>query len=203
MARSRDEAAHAARQAAILDVAAELFAARGFHATGIAALCAAVEMSPGALYRYFRGKDEIVRALVQREADRTVARVDALKAAAHDRASLIDALVDELVATIGQSDDVGALAMTLEVWAEGARDPDSARVLAAAEAASVAALAEAIDAAAARGWIGPVDPAAVARWLLAAADGAQLWWPAAEAERARGGLRAMVAALLPAPAAGA
>jgi AcrR family transcriptional regulator len=95
MARSRDEAAHAARQAAILDVAAELFAARGFHATGIAALCAAVEMSPGALYRYFRGKDEIVRALVQREADRTVARVDALKAAAHDRASLIDALVDD------------------------------------------------------------------------------------------------------------
>ena len=196
MARTRDPAAYAARQEAILDTAEALFAERGFHQTGIAALCEALGTSPGALYRYFPSKDDIVRALVRREAERTRARVDTLLGEVVDRETLLDALVVELLSGVDAAAVPGALAMTLEVWAEGARDPQSAGVLAEAQAATVASLVAAIDAAVTAGWVANVDADAVARWLLSVADGASLWW--ADVDRVPpAGLRAVCEALLP------
>ena len=198
MPRTRDEAAFAARQQAILDTAESLFAERGFHNTGIAALCDALGTSAGALYRYFPSKAHIVQGLVRREADRTVARVAELQQNVHDRDSLIDVIVTDLVESLAVSQTSGAQAMTLEVWAEGARDPASAQVLLEAEQASVQALSGALAHGVDAGWIAAVDVAATARWLLSLTDGAALWWTDQESIPTTG-LRRMLEALLPPP----
>ena len=51
----------------ILDAAIACFARGGFHATGMQAVCAEAGMSPGGLYRYFRSKEAIIEAIVERD----------------------------------------------------------------------------------------------------------------------------------------
>src|SRR5262249_19261793 len=50
---------------AILDAAVDLFADRGFHATSIRALAAAVGVRESALYHYFASKEAILDALFE------------------------------------------------------------------------------------------------------------------------------------------
>src|SRR5690606_8004523 len=47
-------------QQRILRTAAQLFAAHGFHAVGMQALCEALEISRGAFYHHFRSKDDVL-----------------------------------------------------------------------------------------------------------------------------------------------
>ncbi|TAG08090.1 MAG: TetR/AcrR family transcriptional regulator [Verrucomicrobia bacterium] len=59
---------HEARREQILAVCMQCFAAKGFHQTSMRDLCAALEMSPGAFYRYFDSKEAVIAAMV--DADR-------------------------------------------------------------------------------------------------------------------------------------
>jgi AcrR family transcriptional regulator len=52
-----------ARRRQILDGAARCFARNGFHATSMADVLAEVGLSAGAVYRYFRGKEELIAAI--------------------------------------------------------------------------------------------------------------------------------------------
>lgn len=47
-------------QQRILRTAAQLFAAHGFHAVGMQALCDALQISRGAFYHHFRSKDDVL-----------------------------------------------------------------------------------------------------------------------------------------------
>jgi len=47
-------------QQRILRTAAQLFAAHGFHAVGMQALCEALQISRGAFYHHFRSKDDVL-----------------------------------------------------------------------------------------------------------------------------------------------
>jgi AcrR family transcriptional regulator len=58
---------HEDQRRRILDAAIVCFARGGFHATGMQAVCAEAGMSPGALYRYFRSKEAIIEAIVERD----------------------------------------------------------------------------------------------------------------------------------------
>lgn len=58
------EQRHTDRRGEILAVCAKLFASKGFSATSVRDICAALEMSPGTLYRYYASKEEIVGALI-------------------------------------------------------------------------------------------------------------------------------------------
>ncbi|MEU7581240.1 helix-turn-helix domain-containing protein [Streptomyces sp. NPDC041068] len=53
-----------ARRRQILDGAALCFARNGFHATSMQDVLKEVGLSAGAVYRYFRGKDELITAIV-------------------------------------------------------------------------------------------------------------------------------------------
>ncbi|MEV0096550.1 TetR/AcrR family transcriptional regulator [Streptomyces sp. NPDC050738] len=53
-----------ARRSQILDGAARCFARNGFHATSMQDVLQEAGLSAGAVYRYFRGKDEIIEAVV-------------------------------------------------------------------------------------------------------------------------------------------
>ncbi|MEU6551735.1 helix-turn-helix domain-containing protein [Streptomyces sp. NPDC046915] len=53
-----------ARRRQILDGAALCFARNGFHATSMQDVLKEADLSAGAVYRYFSGKDELIRAIV-------------------------------------------------------------------------------------------------------------------------------------------
>lgn len=53
-----------ARRRQILDGAARCFARNGFHATSMQDVLKEVDLSAGAVYRYFNGKDELITAIV-------------------------------------------------------------------------------------------------------------------------------------------
>jgi AcrR family transcriptional regulator len=54
------------RRQQILDAAAACFARRGFHQTTMQDICGEAELSPGAIYRYFTSKEEIIQAMCSR-----------------------------------------------------------------------------------------------------------------------------------------
>jgi TetR/AcrR family transcriptional regulator, transcriptional repressor for nem operon len=51
-----------------LDKAARIFRERGYHATSIADLTAAMELAPGSIYKAFKDKDAVFKAAFDREA---------------------------------------------------------------------------------------------------------------------------------------
>jgi AcrR family transcriptional regulator len=61
--RERRERERQERRREILDAARDLFSQKGFSNTRIEDIAEAVELSPGALYKYFRSKDEIYATL--------------------------------------------------------------------------------------------------------------------------------------------
>ena len=58
-----------ARRRQILAAAKQVFAANGFHATGMADVAKAAELSYGAVYWYFASKDDLFHALMDAEND--------------------------------------------------------------------------------------------------------------------------------------
>ncbi len=169
MPRTRDEAAFEAKRRRILRAAEALFVERGFHQTGMAAICEAAGMSPGALYRYFPSKTEIIRAFVAEERAETAALFDRLEGAKDFRKALTDFLW-ETIQAVGDKDYAR---LALEIAAEGARDPEVGAILAESDAEAHRRLTAIIEAAQARGKAPRnVDASAVARLLLMVVDGA-------------------------------
>jgi AcrR family transcriptional regulator len=101
----------------LLDAAARCFAYGGFHATTVAEISLEAGCSPGLLYRYFAGKDALVAALVEREAGRTVAALEAVR----DSADLMAALDRAAVASVDDWDDARAASLHVQIVAEAAR----------------------------------------------------------------------------------
>ena len=55
-----------ARKNEIVDAAMACFLRRGFHQTTMKDICREAQLSPGAVYRYFRSKEDIINASIDR-----------------------------------------------------------------------------------------------------------------------------------------
>jgi AcrR family transcriptional regulator len=114
----------ARRRQHILTSAWRCFSREGFHATSMDDVIAATGMSSSAVYRYFRSKEQIIRA----SAEIGVANVRQIYVALLDRdpcpdpAETLTFLVEELHRRTDNPDyDMTRLA--LQTWAEALRDP--------------------------------------------------------------------------------
>lgn len=168
MARPVNEGARDAQKRAILEAAGRLFGERGFHQTGIAAICEAVGMSPGGLYRYFPSKSDIIKDIVAAERSDAFELITILEASP----DLRDGLVTLLCVCSEASSDASATALTLEVAAEGARNPEVGQLVDGMYREFVGRMTSVLRAAQARGDLtGTTNTRAVAEVITATADG--------------------------------
>jgi AcrR family transcriptional regulator len=112
----------AARRQQILDAARVRFTRNGFHATSMQDVIAEAGLSVGAVYRYFKSKDELVTAIAGQVVTEVTAEIGA--AAEHEPPLSVDQamrrLVEGLEPRLGPD---GAFRLALQVWAEAMRNP--------------------------------------------------------------------------------
>lgn len=135
----------------ILDAAALCFTRLGFHGASMQEICAAAEMSPGALYRYFPSKEAIIIAIVEEER--------AARASLLSHLDTAPSFVAGLVA-MGQAHFSGEVPMVCaelgpEISAEASRNPVLKAKFDEVEAEMDEAFRAGIDAGKTRGEIDP------------------------------------------------
>jgi AcrR family transcriptional regulator len=113
----------AARRLQILDAARTCFLRDGFHTTSMQDVIAEAGLSVGAVYRYFRSKNELIRAIAQSVIG-GAASVFGDIVAHEPPLPLLDALDRALAYVDTQAGEDGILRIAMQVWAEALRDPD-------------------------------------------------------------------------------
>jgi len=120
----------AGRRAEIMAAAARLFAANGFHATSMADIISEAGLSAGAVYRYFRSKEELIAAVAETAlmtADDIFGKLladGATPAPAQAVTMLIEGINARVV--IDPTTDADLTRIGVQVWAEALRSPDLA-----------------------------------------------------------------------------
>jgi AcrR family transcriptional regulator len=94
-----------ARREAIIDTSARLFAANGYHATGINELCDANELGKGALYHYIGSKEGLLVAIHDRVMDEVMRGADRVAEAGGSPSEQLTMLGAELLDVIHRYPD--------------------------------------------------------------------------------------------------
>jgi AcrR family transcriptional regulator len=118
-----------ARRRQILDAARRCFIRNGFHATSMQDVFAEAELSVGAVYRYFKGKDDIIAAIAAEALADVAAAFDARDS---DELPHLDDIVD-LVLQVEKPPLAGSpesARLLVQIWAEALRSPALAAQLA-------------------------------------------------------------------------
>lgn len=164
MPRAADPALPVRRRAQILEAALYCFRERGFQQTTIEEICAEARISPGALYRYFDSKADIIAAIAldaRAEAETALDRLN-------EAEGLIDGLSDMARAFCTTFETDGDATLLADIWAEAARDPLLAKALRDRDRIACEHIAAAITRAHRNNAIYPVLPASEAAELLMA-----------------------------------
>jgi AcrR family transcriptional regulator len=94
-----------ARRDEIVDTSARVFARRGYHATGIAELCAVNGLGKGAFYHYIASKEELLAAIHDRVMDEVMVGADRVARADGSPSEQLAMLGDELLDVIHRYPD--------------------------------------------------------------------------------------------------
>jgi AcrR family transcriptional regulator len=113
------EAHLAARRQQILDAARICFLRNGFHMTSMQDVIAEAGLSVGAVYRYFKSKNDIVEAIAEQYADQIWGAFMTLTGP--DR-SLYEAMAAAVGIIDGATGPDGPMRLAVQVWSEALRD---------------------------------------------------------------------------------
>ena len=94
-----------ARRDVIIDTSAPVFARQGYHATGIAELCAVNGLGKGAFYHYIESKEELLAAIHDRVMDEVMLGADRVAQAGGSPSAQLAMLGDELLDVIHRYPD--------------------------------------------------------------------------------------------------
>ena len=117
-----------ARRRQILDAARRCFIRNGFHATSMQDVLAEAELSVGAVYRYFKGKDDIIAAIAGEALAELATSFDRHDA---DEPPQLDNIVD-LVLQVEKpplASSPESARLLVQIWSEALRSPGLAAQL--------------------------------------------------------------------------
>ena len=110
-----------ARRLQILDVATRCFARQGFHRTSMEDIVRELKSSPGAVYCYFRGKNDIVAAIAEQRYHRESALLVELLASG-DVSEGLQHLARAFFGMLQDPKEKERRKVTIQIWAESLRD---------------------------------------------------------------------------------
>ncbi|MFE3033235.1 TetR/AcrR family transcriptional regulator [Streptomyces canus] len=190
-----------ARRRQILDGAAVCFARNGFHATSMQDVLKEVDLSAGAVYRYFSGKEELIAAIVEEVLGQVHAGFEeAARSSPPPPPDLLVASVLSRVLATKESVTVDGHPafprLVVQVWTETLRNEELAALLSEGYGAVRETWTRIVRAYQDAGTMRPdVPPEHVARTMMAAAMGflaQQALFGPAPAEVLGDGLRALM-----------
>jgi TetR/AcrR family transcriptional regulator, transcriptional repressor of aconitase len=174
----------AERRAHVLAAATRCFAREGFHRATMQDVVRESGLSPGALYRYFASKEELVAAIAE---ERHAAERAALEAARDaDVADAVGAIAHAFLGPLARREERAWRRVTVQLWSEALRSPAVMRVIRGGLDGPLRALAALFRRAQREGRLpDDVEPAALARVAAAVFQGLVLqvaWQPALDLE---------------------
>jgi len=112
-----------ARRLKIIDAAYRCFARKGFHQATMRDIYEEAQLSPGAIYHYFRSKDEIIKASFEHDFERSL---DVFQSALQQTDALValEALFEFLFGGLAQAALLGANRVNVQSWGEALLNPD-------------------------------------------------------------------------------
>jgi TetR/AcrR family transcriptional regulator, repressor for uid operon len=110
-----------ARRLEVLEVASRCFARQGFHRTTMEDIIRELQSSPGAVYCYFRGKDEIVEAIAEQRHSRESALLGELLTSDNVSEGL-ERLASTFFKMLQDPGERERRKVTIQIWAESLRD---------------------------------------------------------------------------------
>jgi AcrR family transcriptional regulator len=168
-----------ARRTQIVDAAVVCFARDGFHRATIQDICREADLSPGAVYRYFTGKDEIIEAIADERHAREAGFLGGAREAGGGYEGL-RALGRAFFSSLADPDERRRRRLGVQVWAEALRNPAIHKLVMRGVDRPRRAIAELVREAQERGEVpSELDPDAVARVVIALFQGfvlQQAWY---------------------------
>ncbi|UCH42566.1 MAG: TetR/AcrR family transcriptional regulator [Dehalococcoidales bacterium] len=110
------------RRRQIIEAAVSCFSRRGFHQTTMQEICKTAGLSPGAVYNYFRSKEDIISACAEISEKRNENIFVNATAEAGDSISAFDSLIGTFFSLAKQEGIYEAVRFDLEMWAEATRN---------------------------------------------------------------------------------
>jgi AcrR family transcriptional regulator len=162
-----DEDTQRARREQILEAAQRCFARDGFHNTTMQVICREAGISPGALYLYFKSKEELIEGICESEKGRLAEDLAVLR----ESPDFVGAL-GKLAETYCLEEPLDKVRMQVEVNAEAVRNPAVGRVVGEIDRFILESFTQLLTDAQAKGRIKPIaDPGTVAQVLSMIGDG--------------------------------
>jgi AcrR family transcriptional regulator len=191
------------RRRQIMDAAIRCFARDGFHAATMQDIVAETGLSAGAIYRYFRSKEDLVAAIA---AEHHAPEANALAAAAaeEDIGAALRRVARASLGRLADADEQRWRRVTVQVWAEALRDDRVMRIVRDGLDEPVAVLTDLIRRGQRDASVSPdIDPMGMARVCASIFQGLvlqQAWDPAVDVEAYIGAVLALVGVLVRPPA---
>ena len=112
-----------ARRQQILDASSACFGRQGFHQTTMQDICQKAGLSPGAVYRYFSSKEEIIAASCQACQQGIVDFIQAGTAGGNNAIEMLDQLFEAGFGYLANPEAAESFQMSIQLWAEAQRSP--------------------------------------------------------------------------------
>jgi AcrR family transcriptional regulator len=111
------------RRQEIIDAARTCFLRSGFHKTTTDEICREASITPGGLYHYFGGKDEIIAAVIQEQAQEVISRIRGVLDAAGGMRPAFGEVAKLFIEGMRDHNIDEVVRLEIEVWAEAMKNP--------------------------------------------------------------------------------
>jgi AcrR family transcriptional regulator len=163
-----------ARRRQIVDAAYQCFARKGFHQTTMRDIYEQAGLSPGAVYHYFAGKDEIIEASFDLDYRRSVDLFDVARRG-DDPLKALNDLIEFFFRGLAAAATLGAGRVNVQGWGEALVNPRLLETVRRVFGSYIGALMPVVSRAQAAGQIdSSLDPLSVSQLLLSLYYGLEL-----------------------------